>query len=61
MNRLPPQLSPPRLVAGLVVPLAAYLVIRAVIGSATAARILVIGTGLVITANFIRDLKVQRR
>lgn len=114
MNRLPPQLSPPRLVAGLVLPLAAYLVIRTVIGSATgalaitetvsatwllvtaiarrkvdpiavvstvtvaialaltvptgsfvadstAARILVIGTGLVITANFIRHLKVQRR
>ena len=37
MNRLPPNLSPPRLAAGLVLPLAAYLVIRAVIGSATGA------------------------
>ncbi len=37
MNRRPPQLSPPRLAAGLVLPLAAYLVIRAVIGSATGA------------------------
>ncbi|HTP23870.1 MAG TPA: VC0807 family protein [Solirubrobacteraceae bacterium] len=36
MNR-PPRLSPPRLVAGLVLPLVAYVVIRAVIGSATGA------------------------
>jgi len=95
VNRLPPNLSPPRLAAGLVLPLAAYLVIRAVIGSATgalamteavpaawllvtaivrrkvdpiavvadstAARILVLGTGAVITAGFIRRLKLQRR
>ena len=78
MTRLPPKLSPPRLAAGLVLPLAAYLVIRAVIGSATgalaltaptgsfvadstAARILVLGTGAVITAGFIRRLKLQRR
>ena len=37
MNRRPPQLSPGRLAAGLLVPLAAYLVIRALIGSATGA------------------------
>lgn len=37
MNQRPPQLSPRRIVAGLVLPLAAYLVIRAVIGSATGA------------------------
>jgi hypothetical protein len=36
-NERPPQLSPHRLAAGLLVPLAAYLVIRAVIGSATGA------------------------
>jgi hypothetical protein len=49
----PPQLSPYRLLAGLVLPLAAYLLIRAAIGSATgapaiteafpAARLLVVG------------------
>jgi hypothetical protein len=37
VNHRPPQLSPHRLLAGLVLPLAAYLVIRAVIGSATGA------------------------
>jgi hypothetical protein len=37
MNKRPPQLSPPRLAAGLLLPLAAYLVIRAVIGSSTGA------------------------
>jgi hypothetical protein len=37
MNRRPPQLSPHRLAAGLLLPLAAYLVIRALIGSATGA------------------------
>lgn len=37
MNGRPPQLSPLRLLAGLVVPLAAYLLIRAAIGSATGA------------------------
>ena len=37
MNGRPPQLSPLRLLAGLVVPLAAYLMIRAAIGSATGA------------------------
>jgi hypothetical protein len=37
VNGRPPQLSPFRLLAGLVVPLAAYLLIRAAIGSATGA------------------------
>jgi hypothetical protein len=37
MNRRPPQLSRYRLLAGLVLPLGAYLVIRAAIGSATGA------------------------
>ncbi len=37
MNGRPPELSPYRLLAGLVLPLAAYLLIRAVIGSATGA------------------------
>ena len=37
MSGRPPQLSPLRLLAGLVVPLAAYLMIRAAIGSATGA------------------------
>jgi hypothetical protein len=37
MSGRPPQLSPYRLLAGLVLPLAAYLIIRAVIGSATGA------------------------
>ena len=37
MNERPPQLSPARLVAGLVLPLAGYLLIRALIGSATGA------------------------
>jgi len=37
VNRRPPQLSPRRLLAGLVLPLAAYLLIRALIGSATGA------------------------
>ena len=37
MNKRPPRLSPPRLLAGLVLPLAAYLSIRAVLGSATGA------------------------
>jgi len=37
MNGRPPQLSPRRIAAGLLLPLAAYLVIRAVIGSATGA------------------------
>jgi hypothetical protein len=37
VNRRPPQLSPPRLLAGLLLPLAAYLIIRALIGSATGA------------------------
>lgn len=37
MNQRPPQLSPRRIVAGLLLPLAAYLVIRAIIGSATGA------------------------
>ncbi|MGH2884822.1 MAG: VC0807 family protein [Solirubrobacteraceae bacterium] len=37
MNQRPPQLSPRRLVAGLLLPLAAYLAIRAVIGSSTGA------------------------
>src|ERR1700733_6698423 len=37
MNRRPPQLSRYRLLAGVVIPLGGYLVIRAVIGSATGA------------------------
>ena len=37
MNHRPPELSPRRLVAGLVLPLAAYLILRAVLGSATGA------------------------
>lgn len=37
MNGRPPQLSPYRLLAGLVLPLGAYLAIRAAIGSATGA------------------------
>jgi hypothetical protein len=37
VNGRPPQLSPPRLAVSLLLPLAAYLVIRAVIGSATGA------------------------
>ncbi len=37
MNGRPPQLSPYRLRAGLLPPLAAYLLLRAAIGSATAA------------------------
>ncbi len=37
MNQRPPQLSPPRLIAGLLLPLAVYLIIRAVIGSSTGA------------------------
>ena len=37
MNKRPPQLSPHRLAAGLLVPLAVYFVIRALIGSATGA------------------------
>ncbi len=37
MNRRPPQLSPRRIAAGLLLPLAAYLAIRAVICSATGA------------------------
>jgi hypothetical protein len=37
VNGRPPQLSPYRLLAGLVLPLAAYLIIRVVIGSATGA------------------------
>jgi hypothetical protein len=37
VNRRPPQLSPYRLLAALVLPLAAYLLIRAAIGSATGA------------------------
>ncbi|MGI8713453.1 MAG: VC0807 family protein [Solirubrobacteraceae bacterium] len=37
MNGRPPQLSPHRLLAGLVLPLVAYTIIRAVIGSATGA------------------------
>ncbi len=37
MKGRPPQLSPYRLLAGLVMPLAAYMIIRAVIGSATGA------------------------
>jgi hypothetical protein len=37
MKERPPQLSPRRIAAGLVLPLVAYLVIRALIGSATGA------------------------
>jgi hypothetical protein len=37
VSRRPPQLSPHRLLAGLVLPLAAYLLLRAAIGSATGA------------------------
>ena len=37
MNQRPPQLSTPRLIAALVLPLAAYLVVRAVIGSSAGA------------------------
>jgi hypothetical protein len=37
VNGRPPQLSPYRLAAGLVLPLVAYLIVRAVIGSATGA------------------------
>ncbi len=37
MNERPPQLSPRRIVAGALMPLAAYLLIRAAIGSATGA------------------------
>lgn len=37
MNGRPPQLSPRRIAVGLLLPLAAYLVIRALIGSATGA------------------------
>jgi hypothetical protein len=37
VNRRPPHLSPPRLVAGLVLPLVAYLIIRALTGSSVGA------------------------
>jgi hypothetical protein len=37
VNQRPPQLSTPRLIAALVLPLAAYLVVRAVIGSSAGA------------------------
>jgi hypothetical protein len=37
VNQRPPQLSTPRLIAALVLPLAAYLVVRAMIGSSTGA------------------------
>lgn len=37
MNRRPPQLSPIRLLAGLVLPLVAYLILRALIGSSVGA------------------------
>ncbi len=37
MNRRPPQLSPPRLLAGLVLPLVAYVIIRALTGSSIGA------------------------
>ena len=53
MNRLPPQMSPPRLAAGLLLPLAAYLVLRAVLGSATGALAIteaVPATWLLVTA-----------
>ncbi|HUA04370.1 MAG TPA: VC0807 family protein [Solirubrobacteraceae bacterium] len=53
MNRLPPHVSPPRLVAGLLLPLAAYLALRAVLGSATGALAIteaVPATWLLITA-----------
>jgi hypothetical protein len=37
LNRRPPQLSPPRLLAGLVLPLVAYVIIRALTGSSIGA------------------------
>ena len=40
MNPRPPQLSPSRLLAGLVLPLAAYLIIRAVTGSSIGALVI---------------------
>jgi len=53
MNRRPPQLATHRLLAAIVLPLAAYLVIRAVIGSATGALAIteaVPATWLLVTA-----------
>ena len=41
MNQRPPRLSPDRLAAGLLLPLAGYLVIRALIGSSTTALLVI--------------------
>jgi uncharacterized membrane protein YhhN len=69
VNQRPPQLSPRRLAAGLLLPLAAYLVIRALIGSATGALAiteagpaawLVLGIGLIVTIWYFRLQKDRR-
>ena len=41
MNQRPPRLSPRRLAAGLLLPLASYLLIRALVGSSTAALLVI--------------------
>ena len=65
MKQRPPQLSPPRLVAGLVLPLAAYLVIRTVIGSSTGALAVIEAVSatwlLVVVAEHVGKLDPERR
>lgn len=41
MNQRPPRISPPRLAAGLLLPLAGYLLIRALVGSSTTALLII--------------------
>jgi hypothetical protein len=57
MNHRPPQLSPPRLLAGLVLPLAAYTIMRVVLGSATAALAITEG----VTAVWLIAVAIVRR
>lgn len=57
MNRRPPQLSPARLLAGLALPLAAYTIIRVVLGSATGALAITEG----VTALWLIAVAVTRR
>lgn len=57
MNGRPPQLSPARLLAGLVLPLAAYTAIRVAIGSATGALAITEGA----TAAWLLAVAVARR
>jgi len=57
VSRRPPQLSAPRLVAGLVVPLAAYTVIRLLLGSATGALAITEG----VTALWLIAVAIVRR